>query len=213
MHITKTIFSRGKYHNGVHQRVKIIVGLGNPGDQYKLTRHNIGFIVTGELASKHNINGRFEAKFNAIIGKGLINCHEVIIIQPQTFMNLSGESLSKIIHFYKLDPKDLIVVFDDLSIDLGRIRFRPSGSDGGHNGIKSIINCLGGYKDFPRLKVGIGPQPKGMPSEAFVLQKFSKTEKDVLDKVTPACIEAIEFALDKGVENARNKFNGLNLAE
>lgn len=165
--------------------MKVIAGLGNPGEKYSFTRHNIGFVITGELASQNSITGRYESKFNAIMGKGSIEGEEVLIIQPQTFMNLSGESISKILNYYKLNQDDLIVVFDDLSLNLGKIRFRKSGSDGGHNGIKSIIKCTGG-SNFPRLKVGIGPQPPYMSSEAFVLQKFSKDENKLLKKLYPA---------------------------
>jgi len=192
--------------------VKIIAGLGNPGDKYKLTRHNVGFIVTAKLASKYGIQGKFESKFNSVIGKGIISGQEIMIVQPMTYMNLSGEAISKVLSFYKVEPKNLLVVFDDISIDLGRIRFRPSGSDGGHNGIKSIINCLGGSNDFPRLKVGIGPQPPMMPSEAYVLQKFNEEQQEVLDKVVKLSVDAIECYLSEGLEKARNKFNGVNVS-
>lgn len=193
--------------------MKIIAGLGNPGDKYQATRHNVGFMVTEHLASSNNINGRFESKFNAIIGKGSIGDEEVLIVQPMTFMNLSGESIAKILGFYKLDKEDLLVVYDDLSIDVGKIRFRPSGSDGGHNGIKSIIKCLGNYKGFPRLKVGIGPQPPGMSAEAFVLQKFQKDEQELLQKTVPVCSEAIECFIKHGIDKARNNFNGVDVSK
>ncbi len=189
--------------------MKVIAGLGNPGEKYSFTRHNIGFVITGELASQNSITGRYESKFNAIMGKGSIEGEEVLIIQPQTFMNLSGESISKILNYYKLNQDDLIVVFDDLSLNLGKIRFRKSGSDGGHNGIKSIIKCTGG-SNFPRLKVGIGPQPPYMSSEAFVLQKFSKDENKLLKKIIPGCIESLEFYLNNSLDDASNKYNGLD---
>lgn len=191
--------------------MKIIVGLGNPGDKYKNTRHNAGFIVTGKLASKHNINGKTESKFNSIIGKGSVNGIDILIVQPLTYMNLSGEALSKVLNWYKIDPSDIIVVYDDISIDLGRIRFRNSGSDGGHNGIKSIIQHLGGFKNFSRLKVGIGPDPGGPVRQSYVLEPFSKNEKEILDKVIPICIEGIETFLSEGIDQASNKFNGVNV--
>ena len=192
--------------------MKIIVGLGNPGDRYKKTRHNVGFMITGELAEKHNITGKMESKFNSIIGKGNINNVDVLIVQPLTFMNLSGQAVSKVLNWYKIEPTELFVVFDDISLDLGRIRFRTSGSEGGHNGVGSIIEQLGGFKDFPRLKVGIGPDPGGLFRKDFVLQEFRNEEKEIIDKIIPVCIEGIEVYLKEGVESAMNKFNGINLA-
>lgn len=191
--------------------MKIIVGLGNPGEKYKNTRHNAGFIATGELASKYNIDGKFNSKFDAIVGKGTINNSEVLIVQPMTFMNLSGNSVVKVLNWYNIDPEELLVIFDDISLDLGKIRLRPSGSDGGHNGIKSIIESLGGFKNFPRLKIGIGPKPGFIPLEAFVLQEFSKPEREIFDKVVPICIEGIETYLKDGMVEARNRFNGIDL--
>lgn len=191
----------------------VIVGLGNPGEKYSFTRHNIGFMITGKLSEKHSINGRFESKFNAIVGKGDVNGTPVMIVQPMTYMNLSGEALAKVLNFYKLPAENIIVVYDDLALDLGRIRFRKDGSDGGHNGIKSIIQCLGNNKIFPRLKVGIGPQPKGFPSEAYVLQAFQKNEKELLTSVVDVSIEAIEYCIKEDVISAQNKYNGTNLTK
>ncbi len=191
----------------------IVAGLGNPGEKYENTRHNVGFKVTGMLAEKHKIEGKFAKKFNSLIGKGFIRDTEVLIIQPMTFMNLSGGAIERILNWYDIPYENLFVVFDDISIDLGRIRFRPDGSDGGHNGIKSIIECLGDFKEFPRLKVGIGPQPPFIPSEDYVLQKFAKEETEILNKVLPICVEGIEFFLKEGIEAARNKYNGFNLGE
>ncbi|EKE03381.1 MAG: Peptidyl-tRNA hydrolase [uncultured bacterium] len=193
--------------------MEIIVGLGNPGDKYKETRHNVGFMVTGELASKHNIAGKIDAKFNSIIGKGVINDKEVLIVQPLTYMNLSGQAISKVLNWYKIEPTRLLVVFDDVSLEIGRIRFRPSGSDGGHNGIRSIIDNLGGFKDFSRLKIGIGPDPGSDIRKTYVLQKFTKPEKNIIDKVVPVCIEGIEYYLKEGIEKAQNKYNNTNVAD
>ena len=192
--------------------MKIIVGLGNPGEKYKNTRHNAGFMITGELSSKYNIDGKLNSKFDSIVGKGIIGNSEVLIAQPMTFMNLSGNAVVKILNWYNIEPDELLVVFDDVNLDLGKIRFRPSGSDGGHNGVKSIIESLGGFKNFPRLKAGIGPKPGFMPLEAYVLQEFSKPEKDILNKVIPVCIEGIEEYLKEGMIETRNRFNGINLA-
>jgi len=191
--------------------MKLIIGLGNPGDKYENTRHNIGFMVVSQLAQDNSINGKSESKFNSIIGKGKILSEDVVIAQPLTYMNLSGQAMSAIMSFYKIQKEDIIIVYDDIALDLGVIRFRPSGSDGGHNGIKSIIQHLGGDNKFARLKVGIGPQPKFVPSENFVLQKFSKDESEFLKKVTPICTEAIEFWLKNGIQDSMNKFNGTKI--
>jgi len=192
--------------------VEIIVGLGNPGDKYKGTRHNAGFITTGQLASKHNIVGKIDTKFNSIIGRGIISNKDVLIVQPLTYMNLSGQAISKVLNWYKIEPTKLLVVFDDISLELGRIRFKPSGSEGGHNGVRSIIENLGGFKDFPRLKIGIGPDPGSATRATYVLQEFTKPEKEILDKVIPICVEGIEFYLEEGIEKTRNKYNNTNLA-
>lgn len=191
--------------------MKVIVGLGNPGDKYKNTRHNFGFIITGELASKYDIEGKFSSKFNSIIGKGCIGGENVLIVQPMAFMNLSGDPLVKILNWYNIDPEELLVVFDDVSLDFGKIRFRPSGSDGGHNGIKSIIKSLGGFKDFARLKVGIGPKPDFMPLEAYVLQEFSSSEKEHISKIVSVSIDGIETFLKEGIAETRNRFNGIDI--
>lgn len=201
------------YQKGVLLQVEIIVGLGNPGEKYKGTRHNIGFMITSQLSLKNKINGKFYTKFNSIIGKGNINNKEVLIIQPLTFMNLSGKAVSEVLNWYKIDPAHLIVIFDDINLDFGKIRFRPSGSDGGHNGIKSIIENLGGFKDFLRLKVGIGPDPGGVLRKHYVLQEFAASEKEILEDVINTSVEAIEFYLKEGLEKTRNKFNNANITK
>lgn len=192
--------------------MKIIAGLGNPGDKYKNTRHNIGFMATEAFASKHNISGKLNSKFNAIVGKGLINGEEIIIVQPLTFMNLSGEAISKVINWYKADISELLVVFDDISLDLGKIRFRPSGSAGSHNGIKSIISCCGG-QNFSRIKIGIGPNPGEHLWASYVLEKFSAEESEILKKIIPFTAEAIENYLLKGINFAQNKYNGIDIRD
>ncbi len=215
--------------------MKIIAGLGNPGEKYKNTRHNAGFIITEVLASKHNIKGSFNSKFNAITGKGLIDGEEVVIVQPLTYMNLSGEAVIKVLNWYKIEIPDLLVVYDDISLDLGRIRFRPSGSAGGHNGIESIISSCASQK-FARLKVGIGPlrsgsearsgdakaaaiQGKLIPSpgehllKSFVLEKFSEEETKILEKIIPLSTEAIEDYIYNGITFVQDKYNGLDIRE
>ena len=192
--------------------MKIIAGLGNPGEKYKNTRHNTGFMVTEALASKYNIKGSFISKFNAIVGKGMVKDIEVLIVQPLTYMNLSGEAVSKVMNWYKVDITDLFVVFDDVSLDIGKIRFREEGSAGGHNGIKSIISCCGG-QNFPRLKVGIGPNPGEHLWTSYVLEKFTAEESEILKKVIPLSVEAVEDYLLSGMNFVQNKYNGIDVIE
>lgn len=186
--------------------MKIIVALGNPGDKYISTRHNVGFIYADGLAAKWQGCFKFESKFNSEIAKCEFNNEQIWIIKPQTYMNLSGQAVREIINFYKLDTKDLFVVYDDISLNLGTLRFRAKGSDGGHNGIKSIIVNIG-TTDFDRLKIGIGPQPSFMASEAYVLQNFTKEQLPVLSEVVKNCIYATEEYLANGINIAQNKYN------
>lgn len=188
--------------------MKIIVGLGNPGLKYKNTRHNVGYKVVDKLADSWGLNFLEENKFKAQVAKGFCKEEQVLLVKPETFMNLSGDAVALIMGYYKLSAEDLLIVYDDISLDMGTLRFRNSGSDGGHNGIKSIIKCLGGSKDFARLKVGIGPQPPFMPSERFVLDDFNSQETLLLSSVVKVSADAIEYFLSKGIAEAQNKFNG-----
>lgn len=188
--------------------MKIVIGLGNPTNKYENTRHNVGFKVLDELADKIGSNFSSENKFKAHILKGIIKSEQVLLVKPQTFMNLSGEAVALIMGYFKVNINNIIVVYDDLSLDMGTLRFRANGSDGGHNGIKSIINSLGGNKNFVRLKVGIGPQPPYMPAEKFVLGEFTSQEQELLKDVVKASANAVECFLTKGISEAQNKFNG-----
>lgn len=190
----------------------LIVGLGNYPKEYDLTRHNIGFMCVDNIADKYGAEFKTENKFKADIASCNINNEKVILVKPLTFMNLSGEAIQKIVAFYKIEPENIFVIYDDLSIELGKFRFRANGTDGGHNGIKSIINLLG-TKNFPRLKVGIGPQPQFIKSESFVLQRFSNEQIDLLNKVVLKSVDATEDFLRFGINEAQNKYNGMNLAE
>ena len=183
--------------------MKLITGLGNYEPKYLLTRHNAGFIAVDLFAKRHNQEFKTEKKLKGMISKFRFNNEDIILLKPLTFMNLSGESIALTCNFYKIEPKDVFVIFDDISLDLGKIRLRASGSDGGHNGIKSVIKHLS-TKDFDRLKIGIGPQPN-IPSENFVLQNFTaqqlETLKDVLSQ------EIIEDYLTSGLQKCQNKYN------
>ncbi len=191
----------------------MIVGLGNPGKEYSNTRHNIGFMVIENFVQKYDISFKKESKFNSYIGKGNINNSNILLVEPLTYMNLSGTALVKIAHWYKIPIDDILVIYDDINLDFGRIRFRDSGSDGGHNGIKSIIQYFGGANNFVRIKIGVGPDPGGAARKNYVLQNFAKKEMEVLPKILDICANSLEVFLSEGMSVACNKFNGLNLLE
>ncbi len=193
--------------------MKIIAGLGNPGKDYSHTRHNIGFMVIEKFMQKYDISLKKESKFNSYTGKGIISNTNILLVEPLTFMNLSGTALAKISHWYKIPVEDILVIFDDINLDFGRVRFRDSGSDGGHNGIKSIIQCFGGANNFARLKVGVGPDPGGAARKNYVLQNFAKKEIEVLPKILDVCVNSLEVFLSEDISAASNKFNGLNILE
>ncbi len=183
----------------------IIAGLGNPGKQYESTRHNIGFISVDYLSAYFKINMN-KLKFKAVYGEGTIAGEKVILIKPQTFMNLSGESLREIMSFYKVPVSNLIVIYDDVSLDTGRIRIRPQGSAGGHNGIKSIIYQLASDA-FPRIKLGVGAPPEHWDMADWVTGKFSDEEIKILSKSVEKLPDAIEEMIKKGPQSAMNRFN------
>lgn len=181
--------------------MKLIAGLGNIGDKYCFTRHNAGFMALDKLAFDNNFSFREESKLKCFLAKS----NDIIYIKPTTFMNLSGEAVRAVMDYYKIDVKDILIVYDDIALDLGRIRFRANGSDGGHNGIKSVIKHVG-TKEFDRLKIGIGPQPN-IPSENYVLQNFPKDQLETLKDVLKKSDEAIKFYLENDIQKAQNKFN------
>ena len=185
--------------------MKLIAGLGNIGDKYLFTRHNAGFMLIDKLALDYGVSFKEDKNLKAFVARARIFNDEFILLKPTTFMNLSGEALFAVMNYYKIDVKDILVVFDDLSLDVGKIRFRANGSDGGHNGIKSIIKNLK-TSDFARLKIGIGPQP-AIPAENFVLQNFKKEELDELKNVLKRGIHGIECYFKDGIEKAQNGFN------
>lgn len=185
--------------------MKLVVALGNVGDKYSFTRHNMGFMVADYWAVNEGFSFREESKLKCLFTKIKFNNEDIIIIKPTTYMNLSGEAVSLVMNYYKIDVSDILVIYDDLSIELGRLRFRASGSDGGHNGIKSVIQHAGTNK-FARLKIGIGPQPP-IPSEAFVLQNFSKEQEPVLKDTLKSALDAVKCYLTDGLDKAQNKFN------
>ncbi len=186
--------------------MKLITGLGNPGDKYKFTRHNAGFMVLDYLKYQWDFDFKFESKFNAEIAKINRNGESLILLKPFTFMNLSGQSLISVMNFYKIQREDILVIYDDIAMPVGKMRFRAKGSDGGHNGIKSIIKVLGGDNTFDRLKIGIGPQPP-LPSEVYVLQNFTDEQLNELKQVLKNTQSAVETYLEQGLQAAQTRFN------
>lgn len=184
----------------------IIVGLGNPDRQYQNTRHNIGFDVIDVIADKNNITVR-ERKHKALIGKGVVGGQKAVLVKPQTYMNLSGESVREVIDFYKAEEKsELIVISDDISLDVGQIRIRKKGSAGGHNGLKNIILHLG-HDEFQRVKMGVGQKPEGYDLVDYVLGHFPKEEREIMDESAKRAADAIEVMIAEGADAAMNLFN------
>ncbi len=187
----------------------IIVGLGNPDRKYENTRHNIGFDVIDEIARRNHIAVK-EKKHKALIGKGVIAGQKVILVKPQTYMNLSGESVREVIDFYKADEKnELIVIVDDISLDTGQIRIRKQGSAGGHNGLKSIISCLG-HDEFRRIRMGVGSKPEAYDLADYVLGHFSREERIIMDESVNCAAQAVEVMITDGADAAMNQFNKKN---
>lgn len=185
----------------------LIAGLGNPDKKYEYTRHNIGFDVIDAMAGKYNIEFT-EKKHKGIYGSGYIAGQKVILVKPQTYMNLSGECIQELLQFYKLDPdSELLVIFDDISLGPGRIRVRGKGSAGGHNGIKNII-AMTGTQGFARIKMGVGEKPEGWDLADYVLGRFSKEDREAVEGAFADAVEAAEMILMDNLAGAMNKFNG-----
>ncbi len=183
--------------------IKLIVGLGNPGEKYALTRHNIGFLVINHLAAGYGAQMANHLKWRAHVAK--VPGEGAILMKPQTFMNESGQSVGAAVRFYKWKPEEVLVIYDDVSLPTGTLRFRMAGSAGGHNGVKSIISHLQSDQ-FPRLKIGIGESGSGN-MVGHVLGKFSKAEQNELQNTLASAQEAVQLAISKGVEAAANAFN------
>ena len=184
----------------------IIAGLGNPTKEYEGTRHNVGFDVIDRLSEKYNISVDTK-KHRALIGKGMIAGQKVILAKPQTYMNLSGESLRSMADYYKIDPEEeLLVIYDDISLDVGQLRIREKGSAGGHNGIKSIIAHLG-TQAFARIKIGVGEKPKGYDLADYVLGHFSKAERELMEDGYGRAVRAVEMIVSGETAEAMNEFN------
>ena len=186
--------------------MKLIVGLGNPGPQYADTRHNVGWQVVETLAGRIG-GGTWREKLQASVAEVRCDEEKVVLARPMTYMNLSGIAVRQMTDFWKVNTDDLLVVADDLAIDVGRLRLRPGGSDGGHNGLASIIACLGA-EEFARLRVGIGPAPAAPGSHAdFVLSPFAAAERPIIEETIDRAADAAECWMTHGLQEAMNRFN------
>ena len=183
----------------------VIAGLGNPGKKYENTRHNMGFITVDQLAIKHDIKVD-KLKFKALVGEGRIADQKVLLVKPQTYMNLSGESIRQVMHFYKLDPEKLIVIYDDIDLDPGNLRIRKKGSAGGHNGIKDIIAHLG-TQEFLRIRVGAGAKAEGQDLVNHVLGHFSGEDRELVAWAIENAAGAVRLMVQGDTDAAMNQYN------
>ena len=183
----------------------LIVGLGNPTKQYEGTRHNVGFETIDRIAAENQIRVE-EKKHKALYGSGYIEGEKVILAKPQTFMNLSGESVRELSDYYKIPAENIIVIYDDISLDVGQIRIRKKGSAGGHNGLKNIIKMLG-HDTFIRVRMGVGEKPKNFDLADYVLGHFPAEERSIMDEAAKTAAEAIRMIITENADAAMNHFN------
>ena len=186
--------------------MKLIVGLGNPGPEYALTRHNIGFLVLEELARAKGIKFKKNGRFNALVSEGIIKREKVFLAMPQTFMNLSGNSVRLMFNWLKIGSEDMFVVVDDIALPFGSIRIRPEGSSGGHNGLNSVIDSIG-CQEFPRMRIGILGRKNVKGLSNYVLARFTKTEQKGLPEILRTASQACECWIREGVNATMNRFN------
>ena len=186
--------------------MKIFVGLGNPTAEYAATKHNVGFMLADKLAEKISAS-EWREKFNALVAESFFDGEKILIVKPQTFMNLSGEAVGPIMNFYKLSAEDLTVAHDDMDLPLGMIRLRPKGSGGGHHGVESIIQHLGGEKNFPRVRIGVGRPPKNWTVNHHVLSPFTAEDAEKISAAIDELVPAVLCIFKEGIDNAMNKFN------
>ena len=183
----------------------LIAGLGNPTREYEKTRHNVGFEAIDILADKAGTTVT-EKKHKALYGKGYIGGQKVILAKPQTYMNLSGESIREIADFYKIEPENIIILCDDINLSEGQLRIRLKGSAGGHNGLKNIISHLG-TQEFPRIRIGVGEKPRGMDLAAYVLGRFPKEQQAVMEEAYRDAADAACMMIEEGADAAMNHYN------
>lgn len=186
--------------------MKLIVGLGNPGEEYALTRHNMGFLVLEEFARRNGLKFKIHKRFNALISEGIIDGEKILLAMPQTFMNLSGNSVRPILGWLKIETSSMFVVMDDIALPLGAVRIRPKGSSGGHNGLNSIIDSIG-TQEFPRMRLGILGKRDVKNLSDYVLRRFTKLEQKYLQEILKRSVEACECWIKEGIDATMNKFN------
>ena len=191
--------------------MKLIVGLGNPSQKYEGTRHNVGFTVIDVLAEEYHITVNSN-HYKALCGKGWIAGESVLLAKPLTYMNLSGESVRPLADYYKVEPEDILIIYDDISLEPGKIRVRAKGSAGGHNGMKSIIQHLG-TEAFPRVRLGIGEKPAQMDLADYVLGHFNKEEQALMKEAAQTAVEAVTCYIEHGIAETMNRYNGKKKAE
>ncbi|MDP3508187.1 MAG: aminoacyl-tRNA hydrolase [Candidatus Melainabacteria bacterium] len=200
--------------------MKIVVGLGNPGSRYEMTRHNVGFRLVEKLAQQMGADFRNSGAMQCDWARVKFGNFDVVLVKPLTYMNLSGQSVQKVLHWYKVDIKsnsgdpssDLIVVHDDVSLNLGRLRFQKAGGAGGQHGVESIIECLSGNKQFDRLKIGVGPDPGGASRGDYVLSTFPPEQQKVIEEILLQGCEGIKHWLKSDIDKSANRFNALDLS-
>ncbi|MDW7674886.1 MAG: aminoacyl-tRNA hydrolase [Bacillota bacterium] len=185
--------------------MKLIVGLGNPGKKYELTKHNIGFLIVDQLADEFG-HAEFKEKNKVQLTEGTIKNEKVLFVKPQTFMNLSGHGVAPIANFYKIEPQDILIIYDDLDLEFGSIRLRKKGGAGGHNGMKSLIQMLG-TEEFLRLKVGIGRPPQGWQTADYVLSRFTDEEWPAMENAIKKSVKAVTALITEGIDQAMNNYN------
>lgn len=185
--------------------MKVLVGLGNPGKKYEGTRHNVGWLVIGELAIRHGA-ARPKVKFEAEISEVSVAGQKLVLVAPQTYMNASGRSVRQLVDFYQIAPADVLVVCDDINLPLGKLRIRRSGSSGGQKGLENVIQHLG-TQEVPRLRIGVGQPPEGRDSADYVLDRFGKAEMREIEPAVRSAADAVEAWVSEGVDRAMNRFN------
>lgn len=186
--------------------MKIFVGLGNPGAEYSKTKHNVGFMLADKLAEKIGAEN-WREKFNALVAENFFDGEKILIVKPQTFMNLSGEAVGPLTDFYKIPAENLIVAHDDMDLPVGTVRLRPKGSGGGHHGVESIIQHLGGEKNFPRVRIGIGRPPENWSVNNHVLSPFNSDDAEKISNAIENLVPAVICIFQDGIDMAMNKFN------
>ena len=190
--------------------MKLIIGLGNPGAEYTLTRHNAGFLVLEEFAEANDLKFKINKRFNALVSEGIIGGEKIFLAMPQTFMNLSGNSVRAMLNWLKIETDSMFVVMDDIALPFGTVRIKPKGSSGGHNGLNSIIDSIGG-REFPRMRIGIFGRKNIKDLSNYVLDRFTKAEQKNLPAILKTASLACECWIKQGINVSMDKFNSKSI--